>query len=144
MFTVTIGVRLSSWRMTSRPFASWSFSSASASFAVSGEAEAFGAGAATRGTAASVSANAANRMRGSFIGGQLTSMRRTAKLAVTRTRSARRAYAPLVMAANKSTRLNIVTQSLHDSLERLRDMPATARVRELRTKAQAYERAVRQ
>jgi hypothetical protein len=48
------------------------------------------------------------------------------------------------MAANKSTRLNIVTQSLHDSLERLRDMPATARVRELRTKAQAYERAVRQ
>ena len=49
-----------------------------------------------------------------------------------------------VMAANKSTRLNIVTQSLHDSLERLRELPATARVRELRTKAQAYERAVRQ
>jgi hypothetical protein len=47
------------------------------------------------------------------------------------------------MAANKSTRLSIVTQSLHDSLERLRDLPATARIRELRTKAQAYERAVR-
>jgi hypothetical protein len=42
-----------------------------------------------------------------------------------------------------STRLNIVQKSLLDTLERLRDLPATPRVRELRTKAQAYERAVR-
>ena len=48
------------------------------------------------------------------------------------------------MAATKSTRLAIVSQSLHDSLERLREMPATARSRELRTKAQAYERVVNQ
>jgi hypothetical protein len=41
-----------------------------------------------------------------------------------------------------STRLSIVKQSLDDSLERLRELPATPRVRELRTKAQAYERAV--
>jgi len=43
----------------------------------------------------------------------------------------------------KSTRFSIVTQSLEDSLERLRELPATPRVRELRTKALAYERAVR-
>jgi hypothetical protein len=47
------------------------------------------------------------------------------------------------MTAGKSTRLSIVTQSLHDALERLRDLPATARTRELRAKAQTYERAVR-
>jgi hypothetical protein len=47
------------------------------------------------------------------------------------------------MAANKSTRWSIVTQSLHDSLERLRDLPVNARVRELKSRAQTYERAVR-
>ncbi len=45
--------------------------------------------------------------------------------------------------ALKSTRFSIVNQSLEDSLERLRDLPATPRVRELRMKALAYERAVR-
>ena len=48
------------------------------------------------------------------------------------------------MAATKSTRFSIVTHSLHDSLERLRDLDAAPRVRELRAKAQSYERAVRQ
>ena len=43
----------------------------------------------------------------------------------------------------RSTRLNIVEKSLTDCLERLRDLGASARVRELRGKAQAYERAVR-
>jgi hypothetical protein len=42
-----------------------------------------------------------------------------------------------------STRLAIVAQSINDSLERLRDLPASPRVRELRTKAQSYERALR-
>jgi hypothetical protein len=48
------------------------------------------------------------------------------------------------MAATKSTRFSIVTHSLHDSLERLRDLEPMARVRELRGRAQSYERAVRQ
>ncbi len=42
-----------------------------------------------------------------------------------------------------STRLNIVEQSLQDTLERLAEMPASPRVRELRTKAEAFERAHR-
>jgi hypothetical protein len=41
-----------------------------------------------------------------------------------------------------STRLDIVTKSLDDCMERLRDLPSTPRVREFRTKAQSYERAV--
>jgi hypothetical protein len=43
----------------------------------------------------------------------------------------------------KSTRLAIVEQSLHDTLERLREVPAGPRVRELRAKAEGYERALR-
>lgn len=43
----------------------------------------------------------------------------------------------------ESTRFSIVAYSLQDSLERLRDMPTTAKVRELRAKAESYERAVR-
>ena len=43
----------------------------------------------------------------------------------------------------KSTRFAIVNQSLEDILERLSELPATPRVRELRMKALAYERAVR-
>jgi hypothetical protein len=41
-----------------------------------------------------------------------------------------------------STRLDIVKKSLDDSLERLRELESTPRVRELKTKAQSYERAV--
>jgi hypothetical protein len=43
----------------------------------------------------------------------------------------------------RSTRLNIVEQALIDTLERLREIPAGPRVRELRTKAEVYERALR-
>ncbi len=43
----------------------------------------------------------------------------------------------------RSTRLNIVEQALIDTLERLRELPAGPRVRELRTKAEVYERALR-
>jgi hypothetical protein len=43
----------------------------------------------------------------------------------------------------KSTRLAIVEQSIEDILDRLEAMDTTARVRELRSKARAYERAVR-
>jgi hypothetical protein len=43
----------------------------------------------------------------------------------------------------KSTRFSIVNQSLEDTLERLRELASTPRVRELRMKALAYERAVR-
>jgi hypothetical protein len=43
----------------------------------------------------------------------------------------------------KSTRLNIVEQSIHDTVERLRELPAGPRVRELRAKAEGYERALR-
>jgi len=42
-----------------------------------------------------------------------------------------------------STRLAIVEQSLIDTLERLRDQPAGPRVRELKAKADVYERALR-
>jgi hypothetical protein len=43
----------------------------------------------------------------------------------------------------ESTRLAIVTQSLADTLERLREMAPSARVRELRAKALSFERIVR-
>ncbi len=42
-----------------------------------------------------------------------------------------------------STRLAIVEQALVDTLERLGELPAGPRVRELRTKAEGYERALR-
>jgi hypothetical protein len=43
----------------------------------------------------------------------------------------------------RSTRLSIVEQALVDTLERLRDLPGGPRVRELRAKAEVYERALR-
>jgi hypothetical protein len=43
----------------------------------------------------------------------------------------------------RSTRLNIVEQSLGDTMERLRELPAGPRVRELRAKVEGYERALR-
>ncbi len=43
----------------------------------------------------------------------------------------------------ESTRMNIVRQALDDILERLSDLAPNARVRELRAKAMAYDRAVR-
>jgi hypothetical protein len=43
----------------------------------------------------------------------------------------------------ESTRLSICKQALDDILERLNEMPATPRVRELRAKATSYERVVR-
>jgi hypothetical protein len=42
-----------------------------------------------------------------------------------------------------STRLAIVEQSLNDTIERLSDMPPGPRVRELRNKAEGFERALR-
>ncbi len=42
-----------------------------------------------------------------------------------------------------STRLAIVEQALIDTLERLRDIAPSPRVRELRAKAEGYERALR-
>jgi hypothetical protein len=42
-----------------------------------------------------------------------------------------------------STRLAIVEQALIDTLERLRDLAPSPRVRELRAKAEGYERALR-
>jgi hypothetical protein len=42
-----------------------------------------------------------------------------------------------------STRLAIVDQALVDTLERLREIPPSPRVRELRSKAEGYERALR-
>src|SRR5579883_2995711 len=42
-----------------------------------------------------------------------------------------------------STRLAIVEQALVDTTERLRDMQPSPRVRELRAKAEGYERALR-
>jgi hypothetical protein len=42
-----------------------------------------------------------------------------------------------------STRLAIVQQSLNDTLERLRELPAGPRVRELRAKVDGYQRALR-
>ena len=47
------------------------------------------------------------------------------------------------MQSAKSTRLSIVRQGLTDILERLAEMPVSPRVRELRSKAMTYERAVR-
>jgi len=52
------------------------------------------------------------------------------------------------MAAAKSTRLSIVEQAVADILERLADMKpeeaaSTVKIRELRTKALAYERTVK-
>jgi hypothetical protein len=46
-------------------------------------------------------------------------------------------------AKHGSTRIAIVEQSLADSLERLRDLTSNPRVRELRAKAEGYDRAVR-
>jgi hypothetical protein len=42
-----------------------------------------------------------------------------------------------------STRLAIVEHAIRDSLLRLRDLPPGPRVRELRAKAEGFERAVR-
>jgi hypothetical protein len=42
-----------------------------------------------------------------------------------------------------STRLAIVEQALVDTVERLRDIAPSPRVRELRAKAEGYERALR-
>lgn len=42
-----------------------------------------------------------------------------------------------------STRLAIVEQSLIDTLERLSELPPGPRVRELRAKAEGFERALR-
>lgn len=42
-----------------------------------------------------------------------------------------------------STRLAIVEQSLDDTLERLDELPPGPRVRELRTKAEGFQRALR-
>jgi hypothetical protein len=42
-----------------------------------------------------------------------------------------------------STRLAIVEQSLADTVERLSELPAGPRVRELRAKAEGFERALR-
>jgi hypothetical protein len=43
---------------------------------------------------------------------------------------------------NGSTRLAIVEKSLADTLERLRELPPGPRVRELRAKAEGFERAL--
>jgi hypothetical protein len=43
----------------------------------------------------------------------------------------------------KSTSLNIVRQSLDDIIDRLKEMPLTPKVTELRAKATTYDRAVR-
>jgi glutamyl-tRNA reductase len=43
----------------------------------------------------------------------------------------------------ESTRLAIVEQAIADTLERLQDLGASPRVRELRTKAEGYGRAQR-
>jgi hypothetical protein len=42
-----------------------------------------------------------------------------------------------------STRLAIVERSLDDTLERLRELPAGPRTRELRAKVEGYQRALR-
>jgi hypothetical protein len=47
------------------------------------------------------------------------------------------------MGKDGSTRLAIVEKSLHDTIERLSEMPAGPRVRELRNKAEGFERALR-
>lgn len=43
----------------------------------------------------------------------------------------------------RSTRLAIVEQALLDTIDRLRDLPAGPRVRELRAKAEGYDRALK-
>lgn len=43
---------------------------------------------------------------------------------------------------SSSTRLSIVEQALSDILDRLDDLPQTPRLRELRSRARAYQRAV--
>jgi hypothetical protein len=43
----------------------------------------------------------------------------------------------------RSTRLNIVERSLADTIERLSELPPGPRVRELRAKAEVYDRALR-
>jgi hypothetical protein len=43
----------------------------------------------------------------------------------------------------ESTRLAIVEQALVDTIERLQELPPSPRVRELRAKAEGYERALR-
>lgn len=45
-------------------------------------------------------------------------------------------------AKHGSTRIAIVEQSLSDALERLRELKASPRVRELRAKAEGYDRAL--
>jgi hypothetical protein len=47
------------------------------------------------------------------------------------------------MRKDGSTRLAIVEKSLGDTVERLSEMPAGPRVRELRNKAEGFERALR-
>jgi hypothetical protein len=47
------------------------------------------------------------------------------------------------MKKDGSTRLAIVERSLHDTVERLSELPAGPRVRELRSKAEGFERALR-
>lgn len=47
------------------------------------------------------------------------------------------------MAKDGSTRLAIVDKSLHDTVERLNELPPGPRVRELRNKAEGFERALR-
>lgn len=42
-----------------------------------------------------------------------------------------------------STRLAIVEQALNDTVERLNELPAGPRVRELRAKAEGFQRALR-
>lgn len=42
-----------------------------------------------------------------------------------------------------STRLAIVEQSLNDTIERLNELPPGPRVRELRAKAEGFQRALR-
>jgi hypothetical protein len=50
---------------------------------------------------------------------------------------------PSVSKKPGSTRLAIVEQALIDALERLRDITPSPRSRELRSKAEGYERALR-
>ena len=52
-------------------------------------------------------------------------------------------YRGVPMAKAGSTRLAIVEQCLADTVERLSELPASPRVRELRTKAEGFERALR-
>lgn len=47
------------------------------------------------------------------------------------------------MSKGGSTRLAIVEKSLNDTIERLSELPPSPRVRELRNKAEGFERALR-